>query len=451
LWSEVQPESDFKLMRCHVVFAAVVVTAALGCSSETPSSPSGPAGNAGTAPGGSGNSAGAAAVGGAGAPNQGGATELGGADPGGGNATGGNATGGNAAGGDAATGGGSAGGAAPAGHALSDCALKFPYQDEPERGTWLGGDSAYSTLLSPTLALWSFQDTFIGKHGQTARQGAAIIANSFALLSCDNGVQSIKFFWGQNGAIFSDGVADQRFWPQQPIIYQGFLFAAMTRVQGGANEIGTTLARVSNPFDPPDQWHAEYFELAALSGLGKGTVVVGKYAYLFGNAGQAVITRLPLDELIKPDAVPAALLEYLASDGQWKPGLDTAAAKKLGFSANVGTSFRYLKNAQKWLVLFTNTSGWPSATISVSTAPNLEGPWSKPVNVFEVPEMTVGKPEYDKDNVCYAGIEHDESNPDSATDLLFSYTCNSFVFEKQLANMAIYLPEIVKLKNPVAN
>ena len=59
--------------------------------------------------------------------------------------------------------------------------------------------------------------------------------------------------------------------------------------------------------------------------------------------------------------------------------------------------------------------------------------------------------EKDKDNVCYAAIEHDESNPYSATDLLFSYTCNSFVFSKQLANMAIYVPEIVKIKNPVAN
>jgi hypothetical protein len=436
---------DFSLMRLRVVCAFLLLAATLGCSSDTPS-PSGAAPAAGAGQGGNRSAAGAAAVGGAGAPNQGGATELGGTD-----AVGGSATGGSATGGSTTAGGAGTGGSAPAGHALSGCALKFPYQDEPERGTWLGGDSAYSTLLSPTVALWSFQDTFVGQHGQTSRQGAGLIANSFALVGCDNGVQSIKYFWGQNGAIFSDGVQGQRFWPQQPILYQGFLFAAMTRVEGGANEIGTTLARVSNPLDPPDQWHVEYFELAQLSGLGKGTVVVDKYAYLFGNAGQAVITRLPLDELIKPAAVPSALLEYLASDGQWKPGLDTAAAKKLGFSANVGTSFRYLKAAEKWLVLFTNTSGWPSATISVSTAPSLEGPWSKPVNVYEVPEMTVGKPEYDKDSVCYAGIEHDESNPDSATDLLFSYTCNSFVFEKQLANLAIYLPEIVKLKNPVAN
>jgi hypothetical protein len=419
---------DSKGVTSRLRFPLVVLGAALfGCSSAEPGSVPNNTAEDG------------AGVGGGGAVAIAGASSVGGA---------GATTGGS---GNAGASAGSAGSAPVS--SLPGCALKFPYQDEPLRGTWLGGDSAYSTPLTPTIALWSFQDTIIGKHGATTRDGAGFIANSMAYVKCENGVGSIEYFWrqGANGAIFSDGVANQRFWPQQPIIYEGFLFAAMTRVEGGADEIGTALARVSNPLDTPDQWQVEYFDLASLSGLGKGTVVVDNYAYLFGNAGQAVITRLPLDELIKPAAVPAALLEYLASDGQWKKGLVTDDAKKLGFNANVGTSFRYLRGAKKWLVLFTNTSGWPSATISVSTAPELVGPWAKPVNVYEVPEMTVGSPEYEQDNVCYAGIEHAESNPDSETQLLFSYTCNSFVLAKQLANLGLYLPKIVKLTNPVAN
>jgi hypothetical protein len=442
---------DLIEMRRHVASALCVLSAlaasSLGCSSDTPGSAT--AAGVPSSGGSSGRSgAGAAAVGGAGAPNQGGATELGGTAGESGSATAG--TPGAAVGGAAG-----AAGAGPTDVTLKGCQLAFPYQDEPALGTWLGGDSAYSTLLSPGVALWSFQDTFVGKHAQTARAGSAIIANTMAHVSCQNGVSKVQYFWRKNGdaaaAIFRDGVAGQRFWPQQPILYKGFLFAAMTRVEGGANEIGTTLARVSNPQAAPNEWQVEYFELAKLSGLGKGTVVVDDYVYLFGASGEALVTRLPLAELVKPSAVPMALLEYLASDGTWKPGLDIAAAKKLGFAANVGTSFRYLPASKSWLVLFTNTAGWPSATISISTAPKLEGPWSKPVNVFEVPEMTQGTPEYEKDNVCYAAIEHDESNPDSATDLLFSYTCNSFVFEKQLANMKIYLPEIVQLENPLAN
>jgi hypothetical protein len=335
---------------------------------------------------------------------------------------------------------------------FSACALSFPYQEEPGRGTWLGGDSAYSLLLDPTTALWSFQDTFVGKPGQTARAGSTLIANSFALVKCDRGVSSIRYFWGMAGgaprAILADGVANQRFWPQQPFIYKGTLFAAMTRVQGGADEIGTTLARVANPFDPPDQWTAQYFDLTTLPGLGKGTILVDGYAYLFGNVGTAVVARLPLDALVAPGAAPKALLQYLAKDGTWKPGLVTADAKPLGFAANVGTSFRTLGPSGRWMVLFLTTSGWPSADIAISTAPTLEGPWSPARNVYRVPEMIPGRAEYDVDNVCYAAIEHTESNPDPEKNLLFSYTCNSLVLSKQLANLGIYLPKIVTLAIP---
>ncbi len=438
--------------------AALVMTAftalggaVLGCSTDAAGVQQGtPAAQGGdVSSGGSGAVAGSVSAGGSG-----GAISSGGVSAVGGNTAtdaGSTASGGSAVGGGAGVG---AGGTGPVESTLTGCALAFPYQDEPTLGTWLGGDSAYSTLLSPSVALWSFQDTFIGKHGQTTREGAGLIANSYALVTCAQGKGSIHYFWRETGdrAILSDGAANQRFWPQQPILYKGFLFQAMTRVQGGASEIGSTLARVSNPLDPPNTWHAEYFELTNVPGLGKGTIVVGNYAYLFTtSAGQAIVTRLPLDQLIKPDAVPSALMQYLANDGQWKAGLDAAAAKKLGFAANVGTSFRYLASISRWLVLFTNTTGWPSADVAVSTAPALEGPWSKPINVYQVPEMTSGSPEYEKDNVCYAAIEHAESNPNPDSDLLFSYTCNSLVLAKQVANMALYSPKIVKLKNPVAN
>lgn len=396
---------------------------------------------------------GSGTAGSSGAPHAG-ATS--GASSGGSDASGGvaSASSSGASGAGAALGGSDAGGSGGAATAssFSDCVLAFPYHDEPGLGRWLGGDSAYSLLLDERTALWSFQDTFVGAHDHTTRAGSTMIANSFAYVTCEAGVARVRYFWRDEGgarAIFSDGKENQRFWPQQPIIYGGKLFAAMTRVEGGANEIGTTLARVENPYDPPNQWQATYSELASLPGLGKGTLVVGDYAYLFGNAGEAVMTRLPLAELVVPGAVPSALLEYLAADGSWQPGLDPAKAKKLGFNANVGTSFRYLEQSQRWLVLFTNTSRWPAPSIAISTAPKLEGPWSAPRDVYDVPEMTPGSAEYDVDTVCYAAIEHPESNPAPESELLFSYTCNSLVFEKQLANMGIYLPKIVRLPLPL--
>jgi len=46
---------------------------------------------------------------------------------------------------------------------------------------------------------------------------------------------------GQNGAIFSDGVQDQRFWPQQPSFIKA-LVCGDDRVQAARSRSGTTLA-----------------------------------------------------------------------------------------------------------------------------------------------------------------------------------------------------------------
>jgi hypothetical protein len=118
-------------------------------------------------------------------------------------------------------------------------------------------------------------------------------------------------------------------------------------------------------------------------------------------------------------------------------------AKRLGIPANTGLTVRYLEAAARWVALFTDTSGWPSASIAVSFAPALEGPWSKPVEVYSIPEMKPGAPGYDAETVCYGAAEQDSFNPKPASELLFTYTCNSSSFAKQLANMSIYVPRVV--------
>jgi len=336
------------------------------------------------------------------------------------------------------------------------CTPQFPYQDDPNLGTWLGADSAYSVSLSSTAAVWTFQDTFVGPQHQTGRANVPIIGNTMAIAECHGGAFSLHYFWTRSGpkAFFDDGnTQGSRFWTLQPWTHQGMLFAALTEVRnaaGGFDELSTKLVRVANPLDPPASWRVEYLGLASIPGLGKGAVVQDAYVYLYGPfENDQIVARLPLDELVKPAADPAALLQYLSKAGDWKAGLTTADAKKMGIAANTGISLRYVPALSQWLALFMNTSTWPSSNVAVSSAPSLEGPWTKPANVYSVDEMNPSVPGYDSDTICYAAIEHPEWNPNPETQLFFTYTCNSTVFAKQVANMSIYVPRVVTIKNPL--
>ena len=148
------------------------------------------------------------------------------------------------------------------------------------------------------------------------------------------------------------------------------------------------------------------------------------------------------------DPTPAALLEYLATDGTWKPGLTVSSAKKMGIAAGTGLTLRFHPGTAKWLALYLDTHQFPSAKVSLSVAPSLEGPWSAATGVYSVPEMNAATPGFDAETYCYAAYEHPEWNADAATLLGFTYTCNSRSFPKLQANLDIYFPRVVSIPMP---
>lgn len=425
--------------------ALIAVWACFGCGDEAPGKTSGAAGGgggavAGTSSGGSGGSGGSA-----GEATTGAAGSLGGSASGAG------------AGGSATGSGGSAGEMAQG--KLSDCALSFPYNEQDPRGHWLGADSNFSVVLGGGRALMTFQDTFVGGSVTTERNGSAMVGNSVAAISCQAGEYGIEYAWGgaaeQHGPMFHDPtLQDQRLWIHRPWLHAGKLFLTATRVSSddaGFEEHGITLARVQNPLDPASGWVIEYFTLTEQRlTVGKGVAETDEHIYLFTpHQANMILARIARPRLLEA-TISEASLEYLGTDGTWAPGLVPASAKKLGIPANTGLTVRFHAASQKWLALYTNTSGWPSATVSVSSADSLEGPWSQPTDVLSVPEMDPQAAEYDPDTICYGASEHDAFNPDPDGELLFTYTCNSNDFAKLLANMAIYVPRVVTRPNPLA-
>ena len=341
---------------------------------------------------------------------------------------------------------------------LSDCELALPYQDQAPRGHWLGGDSNFSVVLSASRALMTFQDTFVGGASTSSRMGSAMVGNTLASIACQDGQYSIDYSWGgvadSHQAMFDDqNPAGQRLWVHRPWVHEGQLFLTGTRVSSddtGFQEHGMTLARVENPLDAPAQWSIDYFNLTDQRlTIGKGIADSGQHIYLFTPyEANMILVRIAKSQLLEA-TIGEASLEYLRAAGNWAAGVVPADAKKLGLPANTGLTVRYHQASQRWLALFTNTSGWPSDVISISSAPELEGPWDEPTDIYSVPEMDPEAPEYDADTICYGAAEHDAFNPDPDGQILFTYTCNSNQFEKLLANMAIYVPRVVKVENPL--
>jgi hypothetical protein len=364
-------------------------------------------------------------------------------------------TAGKAAAGSSFGGNGGSAGAAPKSQ-LSECELSFPYLEQAPRGYWLGADSNFSVVLSPSRAFMTFQDSFVGGASGTSRASTPFVGNSLADIRCEGGEYAIDYHWGGVGsdhrALFDEQKPNERLWIHRPWLYEGALMLTATRVTSdaqGFSELGMTLARVKNPLAPPEAWSIEYFDLTDQRvTVGKGIAETAAHVYLFApHQADMLLTRIQKPRLLD-SVIAESSLEYLKNDGTWGSGLVLEDAKRLGIPANTGLTVRFHDASQRWVALYTNTSGWPSATISVSSAAALEGPWSKPVDVYSVPEMKAGDPSYDPDTICYGASEHPAFNAEPDQKLLFTYTCNSTSFEKQVANLGIYVPRVVVVAAP---
>lgn len=414
-------------------FAALsLALGVVACGNDSAPAPSAFGGHSGTGAAGE-------APAGAGGPGAGGPSQGGGGGAGVSAGTGGR------------SGSGGGGGGTEPGTTLADCALSFPYRETAPRGFWLGADSNFSVVLSPTQALMTFQDSFVGGASPAMRAGSTMVGNSVARISCEAGQYSIDYHWGgadeEHRALFDEGREGERLWIHRPWLHAGKLFLTATRVtsdDSGFHELGITLARVQNPLEAPESWVTEYFNLTDQRlTVGKGTYETEDRVYLFTpHENDLLLARIDKLRLLEP-SIGEASLEYLKGDGTWAPGLVPASAKRLGLAANTGLTVRYHEASSRFVALFTDTSGWPSASIAVSFASSLEGPWSKPSLVYSVPEMDPRRPGYDAETVCYGAAEHAAFNQRPDAELVFTYTCNSLSFEKLLSGLDIYVPRVV--------
>ena len=339
------------------------------------------------------------------------------------------------------------------------CTPEFPLQHGVVDG-WLGADAAYSIPLADGRDVWIFGDTLYGK--QRVVQGAIpqMVRNSLGISTCGHGRWKLEYVIRKD----EDGKPASYFTPQHPNTWywalDGFiagkdLWVTLLCVRNAPAQsaamafasCGTDLARIESPGPDPQQWKIDYFPLVpdGTHAYPSATAVVDDgHAYIFAlrESGSRPLeaTRIPLTGL----GDPQKNLQYLASDGQWKPGFDPAAAAEVMHQGSPELSIRWHPELKKWLAVMFDPDAF-SSHILLRSASSLTGPWSDGQLIETVPEMQPNTPGYDKNTFCYAAKEHPEFEHG---DLLFTYVCNTFDVPKLATNTEIYFPRVVRMAMP---
>lgn len=341
------------------------------------------------------------------------------------------------------------------------CTPKFFLQQGQPIG-WLGADDAYSIPLPGGRDLWIFGDTLYGEKRIVHGIDPQMVRNSVGISTCDaTGNWHLDYTIRKDAAghpqdFFKARLPNTWYWPMDGFLAGRTLWVTLLCMRNTPNPeqpamgfatCGTDLARISSPGPDPQQWKIDYLPLVpdGTHAYPSATAVVDKgNAYIFAlhetGTRPLLATRIPLRGL----SDPAKHLEYLAADGTWQTGFVPQNAMQVMKQGSTEMTIRYHPELHRWLaVLF--TPGAFSSKILLRSAPSLAGPWTEGQAIYQVPEMQLSNPGYDKDTFCYAAKEHPEFEHG---DLVFTYACNTFSVPKLASNDSIYFPQVVRMALP---
>ncbi len=319
---------------------------------------------------------------------------------------------------------------------------------------WIGADGDFSVPLDGDKTVWLFSDSLVGKVVDGHRTNAVMIHNSIAL---QHGHERPEFFYGAS----ADGKPDSFI---KPIDGKGYywifsgtrtkaaLYFFLQQVETvnsksvfGFKMTGTWLAEIANPDNAPAQWKIKQTKLPFGDFSGKGDRVYGSsllregdYAYVYGVDGRKVnkrgrdgmiVARVPADKFSDFDE-----WRFLAN-GKWQE--DWKQVTPLCGPMATEYSVTWLPGVKKFAAV---TSEGLSGTIKLRLSPTPIGPWGKPAQIFECPEL-----KWPGKAFCYAAKAHPElaTAPD---ELVITYAANSWDFWQLFRDSRLYWPRFIRFK-----
>jgi len=337
------------------------------------------------------------------------------------------------------------------------CIPEFPLS-----GGWFGGDGDVSIPINSTTTLFVFSDTWVGTKNQQSRMepGMKMVSNSVAVETClPNGETEVKYFWNNMYAenpepIFKTYTKRYNYWVSGAFLVNDNLYAILVKVAPKLGVtpgeiftfslLGYTLAKISNPYDKPNEWDIEYIPLPD---FGNPFLEIGpqvkqdNYIYFFVNRyhkAQALV-RKQLKFIDNPETP----FEYYTLNKTWKEGLDTNDMDTIvnGFRS---TTVNYHPEMRQWVMIC--DIKFMDNKINMRTAPELTGPWSEEIIIYEIPEMTPGNSSYSESNFCYSPRECIQNYDSEKHIMLLTYDINNSNFSEINANPKIYTPKVITVQ-----
>ena len=356
----------------------------------------------------------------------------------------------------------------------ASCEPTYQTRASSTTGVWLGADVGHAINLSSNRTLSLYGDTYLGPIGLTNRFGSQMVGNTIGISSCEKGVFTTTLHWWgfpptAKPFFQNSDTAFDRYWATNlPWKLGNNLYIPLSAIQNtktpktGFQSLRTDVAIITNPDEVPSKWNVlikPFFNISSFNSPtsqgssnfwgGVYNVPFGDFIYFYNNSGNDLtMSRISIPALMKDPQNPATLIEYLAKDGAWKSGYTDADAKRLGIQANTSLSVRYNFKQKKWIMVHFDTSAWISPKIYLRKSDRIEGPWSEKLAIYDVPEVTAGRPEYDKRHFCYQAFEHIEFNADPDNQLAITYACNADDLNYVSSNMKIYFPKFIKIPIP---
>lgn len=347
---------------------------------------------------------------------------------------------------------------------------------------WTGADAMYSVDLQNGKVLWLFADTWIGpiKDGRHA-EGSRLVNNTAALHAVlpdgePPAPDAVQFRWG-----LPDLEGHPTAW-LQPADKETWYWVAdgiVTKNEGGKPELliflwkmrrakgdgvfafalaGGTVAVVSNPDDEWSNWDIKQHDLPhmipdlpdgekpaagspphqtinwgsdllSVSEEGKNWIYI--YGYRAGKSGnELLIARAPVDRLIDFNEW------QFRSKEKWSKSVRDSSEQASLVPTEFSITPVEIRGKKNWLMVQSETMLGPHVMIRTSSSPL--GPWSKPIAIYEVPDLKRNKKYF-----SYAAKGHPELS--KGGELLITYVVNSFDFGAMIHDPEIYRPRFIRL------